>query len=82
MKTKKVRETAAWSLVKIGFEDPQTIQDVISCLYDDSILVKDTAKWILEHIGEPVFEQLLQQLMQSSRNSDDIIPILAKNCFT
>ncbi|MEW6526576.1 MAG: HEAT repeat domain-containing protein [Spirochaetota bacterium] len=74
----KVRETAAWSLVKIGFEDPQTIQDIVSCLYDDSILVKDTAKWILEHIGEPAFEPLLQQLMQSSRNSDDIIPILAK----
>lgn len=74
----KVRETAAWSLVKIGYDDPQTVQEIVNCLYDDSILVKDTARWILEHIGEPAFEALLQQLLQSSRNIDDIIYILAK----
>lgn len=74
----KVRETAAWSLVKIGYDDPQTVQEIVNCLYDNSILVKDTAKWILEHIGEPAFEPLLQHLMKSSRNSDDIISILAK----
>ncbi len=74
----KVRETAAWSLVKIGYDDSHTVQEIVNCLYDDSILVKDTAKWILEHIGEPAFEPLLQQLMQSSRLSHDIISILAK----
>jgi len=74
----KVRETAAWSLVKIGYDDPETVHQIVNCLYDDSILVKDTTKWILEHIGEPAFEPLLHQLIQSSRNSDDIISILAK----
>lgn len=74
----KVRETAAWSLVKIGYDDSQTVSDIVNCLYDDSILVKETAQWILEHIGEPAIEPLLQQLMHSSRNSDDIIDILSK----
>ncbi len=74
----KVRETAAWSLVKIGYDDSNTVSDLVSCLYDDSILVRETSQWILEHIGEPAIEPLLQQLMQSSRNSDDIIHILSK----
>ncbi|MCX8123109.1 MAG: HEAT repeat domain-containing protein [Spirochaetes bacterium] len=74
----KVRETAAWSLVKVGHEDSNTINEIIHCLYDDSNLVRETAQWILEHIGEPAIEPLLQHLMQSSRNSQDIIQILSK----
>ncbi|MGQ9844096.1 MAG: HEAT repeat domain-containing protein [Spirochaetota bacterium] len=74
----KVRETAAWSLVKIGYNDPETVHKIVNCLCDNSILVKDIAQWILEHIGEPAFEPLIQQLLQSSDNSDATISILAK----
>ncbi|HOR95093.1 MAG TPA: HEAT repeat domain-containing protein, partial [Spirochaetota bacterium] len=73
----KVRETAAWSLVKIGVDDENTVKQIIACLDDESVLVKDTAQWILEHIGESAFEPLFQKLMESSFNSERIIHILS-----
>jgi len=74
----KVRETAAWSLVKIGVDDENTVKQIIACLDDESILVKETAQWILEHIGESAFEPLFQKLMESSSDNERIINILSR----
>ena len=74
----KVRETAAWSLVKIGVDDENTVKQIIACLDDESVLVKETAQWILEHIGESAFEPLFQKLMESSSDNERIINILSR----